>query len=289
MHRRPGRRKARDSRARQRLQVRGVRSLLLDPEVVHEVQVQDVRSGTPPSPPPNPHPPPPPPPPVLDAMGCAFKYTVVKSWSRGFGGEVVPNEWEVGKKVLIDFGPRKVDITRWGYGAAKSTRMQHTNAYVVVLGSRSDENKGFGFNAGGDFETEGPPTPIITCLSQPPPPPPPPPPAPPSPPPPPPAPLPPPSPSPPPLSLYAPSKVKGLVTTSSSCASVGLLERRAPARRRPPDHVVRGARRARGRLDAAVRLAGGGHRGEVGGPRRHAASSACGRRARRGPARSPTP
>jgi len=177
---------------------------------------------TPPSPPPNPHPPPPPPPPVLDAMGCAFKYTVVKSWSRGFGGEVVPNEWEVGKKVLIDFGPRKVDITRWGYGAAKSTRMQHTNAYVVVLGSRSDENKGFGFNAGGDFETEGPPTPIITCMSQPPPPPPPPPPAPPSPPPPPPAPLPPPSPSPPPLSLYAPSKVKGLVTTSSSCASVGL-------------------------------------------------------------------
>ena len=57
---------------------------------------------TPPSPPPNPHPPPPPPPPVLDAMGCAFKYTVVKSWSRGFGGEVVPNEWEVGKKVLIE-------------------------------------------------------------------------------------------------------------------------------------------------------------------------------------------
>ena len=48
--------------------------------------------------------------------------------------------------------------------------------YVVVLGSRSGENKGFGFNAGGDFETEGPPTPIITCLSQPPPPPPPPPP-----------------------------------------------------------------------------------------------------------------
>ena len=90
------------------------RDPLLDPEVVHEVQVQDVpvHAAVAAA---EPHPPPPPPPPVLDAMGCAFKYTVVKSWSRGFGGEVVPNEWEVGKKVLIDFGPRKVDITL-GYG-----------------------------------------------------------------------------------------------------------------------------------------------------------------------------
>ena len=99
---------------------------------------------------------------VLDAMGCAFKYTVDKSVAR-LRRRGRAEQWEVGKKVLIDFGPGKVDITRWGYGAAKSTRITYQR--VRRRFRLAHENKGFGFNAGGDFETEGPPTPIITCMS----------------------------------------------------------------------------------------------------------------------------
>eukprot|EP00965_Chrysotila_dentata_P250884 6209702-Pleurochrysis_carterae.AAC.4 len=184
-----------------------------------------------------------------DAMGCTFDYMVEVAWRAGFKAEVIMNKWTPGQHILVDFGPSEVGIGKsW---SAQSQRIDARNAFIFTLGPRSDEKGGFGFNG----LTPGTnPIPTLTCVSDPPPPPPPAPPQPPrSPPPPPPPPCPsePPMPPPPPISVYAPKKcraapdrsvavpipklarlrsacslvlfdVHDLVTTASSCASVGL-------------------------------------------------------------------
>ena len=158
---------------------------------------------------------PPPSPPSPDALGCVFTHNILSPGSK-FRAQILVKPWTPGQQVLVDYGPSPVQIQRaWG---AMINPVPQRNAFIMVLGSRGDEQGGFSFNGAGADS----PTPNIQCVSNPPPPPFPLPPAPPFPPPPPPAPLPPPSPSPPPTSIFAPKVPKHLESTSSSCASVGL-------------------------------------------------------------------
>lgn len=158
---------------------------------------------------------PPPSPPSPDALGCIFTHNILSPGTK-FRAQILVTPWAPGQQVLVDYGPSPVQIQRaWG---AMINPVPKSNAFIMILGARGDEQGGFSFNGAGADS----PTPNIQCVSNPPPPPFPSPPAPPFPPPPPPVPLPPPSPSPPPTSIFAPKVPKHLESTSSSCASVGL-------------------------------------------------------------------
>ena len=277
----PGRRKGLRLGARQRLQLRGVRSLLLDPEVVHEVQVQAclctprrrrrIRRRR--------------------RRRCSTRWAARSStrWSsRGRAASAARSSrtsgrW--GRRCSSTLG-RGRWTSRAGGMARPSRRGCNTRTRTSSCSGRAATRTRA--SASTRAATLKPRTPIITCMS-PPPPPPPPPPAPPSPPPPPSAPLP-PSPSPPPPA-HAPSKVKGLVTTSSSCASVGSTG--APRSRTSPttrSRRTRCAARARtARRGRSSRRRRAPRRRSAGSSRARGTSFACGRRARRGPARSPTP
>ena len=106
-----------------------------------EVQVQDVRLVHAAVAAAESHPPPPPPPPVLDAMG-AFKYTVVKSWSRprrrGRAERVGGGE-EGAHRLRAAEGGHRAGVWRGKVDADATYRRTSS------CSSRSDENKGFGW------------------------------------------------------------------------------------------------------------------------------------------------
>ena len=180
-----------------------------------------------------PPPPPPPPPPSYfahfksttpDSLGCILEFSVDRFDVRSFKAQVVPNIWQAGGKVLVDFGPSTLAVAgSWGADAVRLPG--EGNAYLFYLRRFPDEHGGFGFNARGAFPS-GAPVPNMLCVSDPPPPPPPKPPGPPPPPlpPPPPSASPsPPPPPPPPISLYAPKRVEKLSGAApSTCASASL-------------------------------------------------------------------